>query len=899
MPLSAGIRLGPYEILAPIGAGGMGEVYRARDTRLDRIVALKVVRGNMAERADVRQRFEREARAISSLNHPHICALYDVGHQDDIDFLVMEHLEGENLAERLAKGPLPIDEVLREAVQIAAGLDWAHRQRVTHRDLKPGNIILTRHGAKLLDFGLAKIVQPSLFPLPEGSAATQTQLTVEGTVVGTFQYMAPEQLEGQPADARSDIFAFGAVLYEMATGRKAFAGKSQASLIAAILHTDPAPFSPGDSAAAADVRARALERAVAKCLAKDPDRRWQAVSDLKDEMEWIAQLPWGAPAAPETAHRRLIGWIAGALAAAAIVAAVFFLRPHQDGPRRAPIRFQVQAPPNTWWEQPITAQTLALSPEGGNLAFVATTLDQTQVWIRPLGSLEAHPIAGTQGAYSVFWAPDSNSIIFYAGKQLKRVALAGGLPQVICDIPEPMWRGVTLPNGDLLLNTNSATYRISTSGTASVLPNKSFLWPELLPDGDHVLYRSRGLVDTLVESLESGQRAPLIQGDSHAEYAPPLEGGDTGHLVYIKSGTLMAQPFDARRRRLEGQPVSIDENLDYFEPTSGAAFSVSRDGILAYQKLGLPARVTWVDRGGNETQLISPPANLWGPIRLSPDGQRIAVSIRTAADGGNDLWIYESGRQGATRFTFDPGSEVQPVWAPDGKRIAFAEAHRSPPVMMWKAIGDTGSGETVIPGAFRIATDWSRDGRFIFFQTSGTDRNSDVGLVEVAGADAAGRKPSTLIHTQFSNYSAALSPDSRWVAFVSDETGRPEVYVQAFRGEGTPRVEGERHRISTGGGQIPRWRRDGKELFFVASDNRVMATAFISGPEYHAGEPAALFRLRSPIPELSTEATAFDVAADGQHFIVAVTETTAMNPVNVIVNWQAGLGSPAPASGSR
>jgi serine/threonine protein kinase len=552
MPLSAGDKLGPFQIVEPIGAGGMGEVYRARDTRLDRIILVKVLRLDWAGRADARQRFEREARAISRLNHPHICALYDIGNQDDIDFLVTENLEGETLSERLQKGALPLKQVLAYGIQVADGLECAHRQGITHRDLKPANIVLTKKGAKLLDFGLARIAQTETrsgaVPLDATPAATQTLLTAEGTIMGTIPYMAPEQLEGKPADVRSEIFSFGAILYEMAAGNPPFCGKSQANLIAAILQTDPPPL-PASGV---------FDRTVRKCLAKDPERRWQTAADLKDELEWISRL--SAEPAQAVRRRPHARWIAIVVGLGVILAATAYrLRPHSGAARRLPVRFLIQPPENNDWGDAVNNQTFAISPEGGRLAFIGRAVDQAQIWIRSLDSLQARPLAATQGAYSLFWAGDSRSIIFFADGKLKKAPIAGGPTQTLCEFGESVWTGGSLLNGDFLVNTNSAVFRVSPGGTATPLPNKILLWPEILPDGEHVLYRRRQSPMAWIQAIHSGPAAGLIPTDSKVEYAPPLEAGDTGYLLYLRAGTLMAQPFDARRQGMGGEPIAIDQ----------------------------------------------------------------------------------------------------------------------------------------------------------------------------------------------------------------------------------------------------------------------------------------------------------------------------------------------------
>jgi predicted Ser/Thr protein kinase len=867
MPLAQGTQLGPYIIEAPVGAGGMGEVYRARDPRLDRIVAVKVSTVEFSER------FEREARAVAALNHPHICTLHDVGP----NYLVMEYIEGKPL-----EGPLPLDEALRYAIQIADALDAAHRKGVVHRDLKPANILVTKAGVKLLDFGLAKVTRSGA--VPEGATRT-LDLTTEGTILGTFQYMSPEQLEGREADARSDMFAFGAVLYELTTGRKAFEGKSHASLIAAILEHDPPPAPVLQSALP-------LDRIIRKCLAKDPDERWQTARDLKDELRWIAQQVPQAPPAAER-KRAYLAWAAIALVlVAGLTSVIWSTRPRQAAPPRTTIRFLVQPPANTWLDRAITSRGFALSPEGGQIALVARGLDQPQplVWIRALDSLKARPIAGTEGVYSLFWSADSRFVIFYANGKLKKVAAAidGGPPQVICDLAEPTWTGTSLTNGDLIVNTHLASYRVSASGSLSPFSGKYFIWPEILPDQDHFLHFLRQQPYAQAGSLRSGSTTSLVQTESRVEYAPPLETGEMGHLLYVRGGTLLAQPFDAGNLRMSGQPVAIDDGVPYFKPSGGASFSVSRDGLLAYQTGETPSRLTWVDRSGKEVKAMGTTADVFGPARLSADGQRAAVSVRTLAAGGSDIWIYELARDVVTRFTFEPEVEAQPVWSPDGRRIVFGRASGAPPQLWWKEMGDSGPGKPIAPGRFQIPTDWSSDGRFILFQTSGGDIKGEVWIVP-SPTSAGEPKPMPLIHTQFDNSLATFSPDGKWIAFVSNESVKPEVYVQAFQAEPGPKVAGERYRVSAGGGSFPRWRRDGKELFFISSDYRVMAAPVQAGPAFRAGDPVPLFRMRSPMPQLAGAAPGFDVAADGQHFLVVTTDPSQLRPITVVVNWQAGL----------
>jgi WD40-like Beta Propeller Repeat len=441
-----------------------------------------------------------------------------------------------------------------------------------------------------------------------------------------------------------------------------------------------------------------------------------------------------------------------------LAAAAYWLRPHEAAARRTPIRFQIQPPENLAWSTAVNNQTMAISPEGGQLAFIGRTMDQAQIWIRSLDSLKARPLTGTEGAYSFFWAGDSRSVIFSAEGKLRKAPIAGGPPQILSDISESVWRGATLPNGDLLVNTTSAVFRISPAGTATPLPDKNFLWPEVLPDGEHVLFRRRQSPMAWIQSLQGGSPAQLIPTDSRVEYAPPLDKGEPGYLLYLKGGTLMAHPFDARRLRVDGEPLAIDQGIPFFDPTGSASFSVSRDGILVYQTGESSSRLVWVDRAGRELFDIAGPADFFGTPRLSPDEQKVAISQRTPKNGGADIWIFERGRKGGTRLTHEPGIEAQPTWSPDGKRIVFSNAQKAAPQLWWKDVTATGSGDAVSPGPFQIATDWSKDGRYILFQTSGGDSDSGIWLMPAGSGEAIPRKPVPLIQEHFPAIQAASLP---------------------------------------------------------------------------------------------------------------------------------------------
>ena len=892
MPASSGTRLGPYEILGPLGAGGMGEVYRARDTRLERSVAIKILPPRLSGTPQARQRFEREARAVSSLNHPHICALYDVGSQEGTDFLVMELLEGETLAGRLDRGPLSIEQTLRIASEVAQALESAHRQGVVHRDLKPGNIMLTKAGAKVLDFGLAKLGASTGHPTLSGLSALHTEephpLTADGAIVGTLQYMSPEQLEGKEADARSDIFSLGTVIYEAATGRRAFAGGSPASLIAAILSSEPPsmethqPLSPP-----------ALSRAVRRCLAKDPEQRWQSARDLALELAWIAEAGPAAEAHPPAiAGRRTrerLAWAGGliVLAAALGLTIAYYQKPLNE-PRAA--RFSVALP------EGISVNTVRVSPDGRYLSFAAFSGEQTQIWLRPLDALQARPLPGTEGAGPLhFWSPDSRFIGFMAEGKLKKIDVTGGPPQTVTDASGvgPFQAGTWSRNGTILFNVSEAPgrdglYRVSADGgettKMTLLDDKNeemvALWPSFLPDGRHFTFiRIETSEDspvaaqpggTWMASLDSSQARKLMDTTSYTEYAPP------GYLLYVRDGALLAHPFDAEGGSLRGEPFRIEQGLETFMGIGLPSFSSSGTGLLAYHdEGGSQSRLVWKDRRGSVLAQVGTPAE-YGDLRLSPDGQRLAVAMSDPRARTSDLWIVELSRNIFTRFTTDAGEAYDPLWSPDGRRIVFSMPRNNTPSLFEKAVSG-GPEEVVLPatGTLHLPTDWSSDGRFILYADRNAVTSWDLWILPLEGE----RKPVPLLRTRFREIHAVLSADGRWVAFVSDESGRLEVYVQPFQGTR------ERHRVSTAGGLHPRWRRDGRELFYLSPDKQLMAVPVTLGPSLELGAPRALFSI-----EASQSADAsYDVSADGERFIVSSKLPGTGASPTIILNWASEL----------
>jgi Tol biopolymer transport system component len=879
VPLSAGTRLGHYEIIEALGAGGMGEVYKARDPRLERTVAVKVLPSHLSADPQLRQRFEREAKAISQLSHPHICVLHDVGHEDGVDFLVMELLDGETLADRLERGPVPPAEVLSIGTAIADALDRAHRQNIVHRDLKPANVMLTKSGPKLLDFGLARTLVASagsaasaLTSLPTEAAGSQP-LTTEGTLLGTFQYMAPEQLEGEEADARTDVFALGAMLYEMATGRPAFAGKSRASLISSIMSSTPAPIS-----SVQPLSPPALDRVIHTCLAKDRDERIQTAHDVKLQLQWIAeggsQAGVPGPVATRRRSRERMAWIVAAVAGVAALAlgATTLMR---RAPQPALMRFQIQPPAGV-----LTMRDPIVSPDGQYIAFTGRdSAGQEQIWVRPLGDLDATPLPGTVGARRGFWSPDSRHLAFVHDGKLKKVAISGGTPQTLGDAPggeDGDWgrSDVILFDGQDWVSQISGSGGLVTAATAldSAAGDNFHGWPEFLPDGKHflvVVYGSNNRLNLAAGSLDRKGLKQLPGGPySLIRYAPP------GYLLYVRDGTLLAQPFDAGRLEFKGDPVPLAEGLplDVFGNTP---FSVSDSGVLLFQRGRSGEReLAWFDRTGRRIRTDGPPGDIQNPA-LSPDGKRIAMRRRDPQSGDLDVWILAIDRGTVSRFTFDPQPDSAPIWSPDGAWIAFNSSRDSLGMDIYrKRSSGIGGLELLVESKNdKYPTSWSRDGRYIVYWEEVSPGNVDVRCIDLSGD----RKPFDLVATPANERSGMLSPDGRWLAYASNESGRLEIYVQGF-----PEPQGK-WQVSINGGNWPAWRSDGRELYYIGPDQRLMAVPVTAGEGLEAGIPVPLFTL----PEIGPARNRYEVSADGQRFLVHVpVGLESVSPFNVVVNWQ-------------
>ncbi|HEY3177093.1 MAG TPA: protein kinase [Candidatus Polarisedimenticolia bacterium] len=874
MPLAPGSRLGPYEILSPLGAGGMGEVYRARDTRLDRTVAIKVLPSHLAADPTLRERFEREARAVSSLNHPHICALFDIGQHEGVDFLVMEHIEGETLASRLSRGPMPPDQAFRTAIEVADALDKAHRQGVVHRDLKPGNVMLTKSGAKLLDFGLAKLRPADPTGAVPGSSALLTQhadLTAEGSIVGTLQYMSPEQLEGKEADARTDIFSFGAVLYEMVTRRRAFEGKSQASLIAAILEREPASIS-----SLQPMSPPALERIVEQCLRKDPDERWQSAHDvglqLSSMREAEPRLQASSPA--------LARWTPWALVAiVVIVALAAWLRPDATPhPAPAPIRFLLSPPTGRQFFNPVEINSMALSPDGSQIAFVASDpTDGTRVWLRPLSAVEARPLEGTEGAVSVFWSPDGQSMAFFAGDKLKRLDLRGGAPLTLCNVQEVIGHSGTWGrDGNILFASSQgeAIFRVTTAGgtpAEEIKPDSSHgetrtHWPWFLPDGRRFLYISR--------LRDGGGRLMLADPGTPPRQIMPVISAvqivGPGYLVFAQDGALLGHRFDLTNGRIVGEAFSIADRVRYFLPTARASFTTSRNGVLVYQPGSDLGRVVWVDRSGRELGTVASQAE-YRTVRISSDGRKALIDRAQPRTGTFDIWSLDLARGVETRLTSDLGSATEAVWLPGGEAIVFSASGGAPPRLIRKDLM-TGAQEELLPVRRRqVAQHVSPDAKTLAFIERSGSGNYDIWTLPLSR----GSMPSLLVGTSFDEDELRFSPDGRFIAFVSDESGRKEIYVAPYLSPGG------RTRVSTRGARCPRWGRDGRELFYLSDDRYLVAVPVRSASSLELGEPVPLFALNE-----GKAWTDFDVPADGRRFLAIIPEVLAdKQPLTVVLNW--------------
>ena len=856
----------------------MREVYRARDTRLDRTVAIKILLAHFSNDPVRKQRFEREARAISGLNHPNICTLHDVGSQDGIDYLVMEHLEGESLAQRLAKGPLPLEQILKVGREIADALDRAHRSGIIHRDLKPGNIMLTKSGAKLLDFGLARPASPTAsIATLTATNAQQAPVTQEGTIVGTFQYMSPEQVEGKELDARADIFSLGAVLYEMVTGQRAFEGKSQLSVASAILEKEPVPISTVKPLAP-----RSLDHVIRRCLEKDPDDRWQSARDLSLELNSIVQGDsvtgslvgvathrWGS------LRERLAWGVAGVL----FLTSAYFLFHSQASPveQQPTLRTSILPPDKHRFDW---SNAGALSPDGRLLVFSALGSEPgNQLWLRPLDSVNARQLPGTEGGYGAFWSPDSRWIAFFSRGKLKKISVDGGAPLDICNGPQGRG-GSWGPDGTILfvpgfgIPIDSVPSAGGTPIPVTQLDNSrqelTHRWPTFLPDGKHFLFFSRGAENAIyVGTLGSAERKLILKNDSNAIYVP------LGYLLFVRNGHLMAQPFDAKRIELSGTALPIAENVPLEGITQHGLFSASNDGIVSIQpRFGKLVQPVWTDRSGKVLEVLGEPA-MYVDIAVSPDGHKTAFVIIDPQDGSWNTWILDLRGHQKTRLTFESSVGYYPVWSPDGNEIVFCTNRLGVSKIFNIPASGVGQAKLFLPSDYAdVPTAWSRDGRYIAFLRSpiGEPDKRSLWISPTLGD----KKPYRLIESVGAVGEAVFSPDGKWLAYQSNETGRQEIYIVPF-----PEAK-RKIAVSSGGGNTPRWSADGRELYYLGSDGTLMSASIQFGKDgLQVGNTQPLFK---------TSRMLFDVSPDGKRFLVyKEAEDQSASAITLITNWSKAL----------
>ena len=877
-----GTRLGPYELLELVGAGGMGEVYRARDTRLDRIVAVKMLPRLAALDPLLRVRVEQEARTVAGISHPHICALFDIGREGEIDYFVMEFLAGQTLAVRMAQGLLPFRLVLEFGTQIAAALAAAHRHGAVHCDLKPANIMLTCDGVKLLDFGIAQ-----LRAVRDGSLAVSLSselLTAEakpllqGTFAGTLHYMAPEQLRGSTVDGRTDIFALGAVLYEMLAGRRPFESETTASVITAILHADPPPLALLPSR---DVPAP-LEHLIRTCLAKDPDDRWQSARDVQRELSFIDDGRTTAVVTRAKIKLQRWGWaLMLAIAIAAALAMPWMLQ-STLAPTAVPaarVRFNVQ---------PVGPATLLIdqmearvSPNGRHIAFIARKTSATALWVRSFDSLVAREMAATDGASQPFWSPDSQSIGFHAHGALKRVSLEGSVVQILCLLPT-MAGATWSKRGVIVFSQQNVLFRIPEYGGTPTplhpLPERHSdtlsIWPEFLPDGERYLFRRvrgpQAAQGVYTGSLETQTVTRVLETTSNVVFAGQ-------YLLSVRSGSLVAQPFDVRALRVNGEPVVlVDQVMENRGELAGPSVSVSNTGVLAYRaRYNPPTTLTWFDRTGLRRETLSAPPSCRNP-ELSPSGSQVAVECLDVAANARDLWVLDAISGRPARLTTDTSDDSDPIWSPDGRSIVFSSGRDGGRNLYRRLSSGAGLDERLFQTPrTKYPSSWSRDGKFILFTSREEQTGWDIWLYPLEGGT-----PVPVVSTPAADIEPQLSPDGRWLAYTSDESGRLDVFVRPFRAPGGAWL------ISTAGGSDPRWRNDGLELYYLSPDRALMAVSVAPGGHFEASGPKVLFQARTSGPLGLGVRFNYAVGHGGRRFLItADTPDAVPPPIEIVLNW--------------
>jgi eukaryotic-like serine/threonine-protein kinase len=899
MVLPSGTKFGPYEVVAPAGAGGMGEVYRAVDTRLNRTVAIKVLPAHLSEKPEALERFQREARAISQLSHANICQLYDLGQQDGIHYIVMEFLEGETLGARLMKGRLPLELVLRYGAEVAEGLEQAHRMGVVHRDLKPGNIMLTRTGAKLLDFGLAKTASP-VMPQSSGLSATMTSpnlsqpLTAEGTVIGTYQYMSPEQIEGREADARSDIFSFGAVLYEMATGRRAFEGKSQVTVASAILEKDPEPISAHQPLAPP-----ALQHVVQGALMKDRDSRWQSAADIARQLRWISSGDSTSGAArialPHPKWRERAWWAAGV---AALLGLLFWsawsARPH---PRV--VRASLVPPADVAFDfMGDFSGPPVLSPDGSRVAFAARALKgRNSIWVRRLDNASAEKLPGTEGAFALFWSEDGKFIGFFADSKLRKISASGGPVTILADAPNA--RGGAWNADNIIVyapDYRDTLWKINASGGTparvtqlDLSKHSTHRWPSFLPDGKHFLFFATNHAGGRREdngiylgSLDGTAPLLVLATDGAGLFA-------AGYLLFHQQNALMAQRFDPDRGTLSGDPITLANDVQHDAGTFHTVFTVAGSGTLLYEP-GLEngigdTDILWMDRNGKILSHVAERSGYRGG-RLSPDGKRLAIAM---GNPKSDIWVFDLGNGARTRLTFDDATHVMPSWSADGQRIAYMAQFGATSMAgteLHARLANGGGQDEVLLSIKNVAEpvsltwpQWSPDGHYLVYMQQAGPTGSTVWAMPTSGD----KKPQLIIKPESPTGKVTffrISPDGHWLAYSSVEGTREDIYVTSF-----PSGNG-RWQISRDGGTFPVWGDDGKEIYYIGLDAHL--TAVSANPReggFEVGNFQSLFEVRNVFPL----GDPFDITPDGRRFLVLTQPEVSPLPMTLVLNWTADL----------
>jgi eukaryotic-like serine/threonine-protein kinase len=916
MALTSGTRLGPYEIISPLGAGGMGEVYRAKDTRLDRTVAVKILPAHLSDNPEAKQRFEREARTISSLNHPHICVLHDVGSQDGTDYLVMEYAQGETLDSRLQKGPLPLKQALEYGMEICDALEKAHRAGIVHRDLKPGNIMLTASGAKLLDFGLAKPAAAMFGAQPitnagnltpstptmnlSALAAPAAPLTQQGTIVGTFQYMAPELLQGREADARSDIFSFGCVLYEMITGRRAFEGKSQISVASSILEKDPEPL-----ATLQPTTPQALDHVVLGCLAKDPEARWQNAADIARDLRWIATNGSSISTAPPVRLRqRWREYLLSAAVVAALLAALVWSNLRQHEPART-LRSYLPPPAETGFD--FTGDFSgppAITSDGTAIAFCARTAkEKDSIWVQSLNELTAKKLEGTEGAIFPFWSGDGKFVGFFADGHLKKVPASGGPVTILAEAPNA--RGGAWNQDNVIIyepDYRDSLWRISAAGGTPVRltqlesgKHTTHRWPSFLPDGKHFMFFATNHSGNSEQgiyfgSLQDGSYKHVLEADSDAQYA-------SGYLLYHLQSALLAQKFDPTNGVVSGDPVPVANFVEYDTGTWHTTFAASQNGLLLYEtgSKALGTDLVWMDRSGKTLGKVAERAFYKGSGRLSPDGKRLAISM---GDPQADIWVFDLARGSRTRLTFGGATHLEPSWSADGQRVVYTKqtgATVTTGTSLCARLANGGGQEEVLmqgnpssEARTLLSPQWSPDARYLVHTEQSGPSGAGVWALPIAGATdgemkTGEKKPVAILQApspQARIVQFRLSPDGRWLAYSSTESGREEIYVTHF-----PSGAG-RWQVSQNGGTFPAWRSDSKEIYFFGLDGAFQsASVNTKSEEFELEQLRTLFQINYSSPL----GTPYDVTPDGQRFVFATYAESVSTPLVLVTNWAADL----------